>query len=139
MAQGDGKIDRNMRVLIGILHHYLNIRTYASCGGLMKRSGRVNPVPKSEFHVSFALPLNYPEGADEDNLSIIREAIRLYNGKIFLENDNETYNLPIKDGCCSWTISGYGVTPINFASTIFSQYLRAKRNRKVCSPFSRAE
>jgi hypothetical protein len=114
---------------MGILNHYLNIRTYASCGGHTKLSGRVNPTPKSEFHVSFVLPLNYPEGVDEDNLSIIREAIRLYDGKVILENDNETYNLPIKDGCCSWTISGYGVTPINFASRLFSKYLLIKRNR----------
>ncbi len=129
MAQYDGKIDRNMRVLIGILNHYLNIRPYASCGGHIKQSGRVNPTPKSEFYVSFVLPLNYPEGVDENNLSIINEAVRLYDGKVFLENDNETYNFPIKDGRCSWTISGYGITPINFASTLFSQFLLAKRNR----------
>jgi len=129
MAQYDGKIDRNMRVLISILNHYLNISTYASCGGQIKRSGRVNPTPKDEFYVSFVLPSNYPEGVEENILLIIREAIRLYDGKVFFENDNETYNFPIKDGCCSWTISGYDVTPINFASTLFSKYLLAKRNR----------
>jgi hypothetical protein len=129
MTQYDGKIDRNMRVLIGILNHYLNIRTYASCGGNKKLSSPVNPTPKGEFYVSFVLPLNYPEGADENILSIISEAVRLYDGKVFLENDNETYNFPIKDGSCSWTISGYGVTPINFASTLFSKYLLAKKNR----------
>jgi len=129
MAQSDGKIDRNMRVLISILHHYLNIRTYASCGGHVKPSTRVNTTPKGEFYVRFVLPLNYPEGVDQNILSIITEAIRMYNGKVFLENDNETYNFPIKDGCCSWTISGYGVTPINFASTLFSKYLSAKRSR----------
>jgi len=129
MAQYPGKIDRNMRVLISILNHYLNIRAYASSGGNKKQSSLVMPMPKGEFYVSFVLPVNYPEGADEDNLSIIREAIRLYNGKVFLENDNETYNFPIQDGCCSWTISGYGVTPINFASTLFSKYLLTKRTR----------
>jgi len=129
MAHYDAKIDRNMRVLLGILHHYLNIRTYASCGGHIKQSGRVNPAPKGEFHVSFFLPLNYPGGFDKNTLSIIREAVRLYEGNVFLENDNETYNLPIKDGCCSWSISGYGISPIHFASTLFSQYLVAKRNR----------
>ncbi len=129
MAQYDGKIDRNMRVLIGILHHYLNIRPYASCGGPKKQSGRVNPTPKGEFYVRFVLPLNYPEGVEENNLSVIHEAVRLYEGKVFLENDNETYNFPIQDGCCSWTISGYGVPPIHFASTLFSKYLLAKRNR----------
>ena len=128
MTQNDGKIDRNMRVLISILHHYLNIKTYASGGGHSKLPGQVNPAPKGEFYVSFALPTNYPE-VIEDNLSIMKEAIRLYEGKVFLENDNETYNIPIKDGCCSWTLSGYGVTPINFASTLFSQYLLAKKNK----------
>jgi len=128
MTQNDGKIDRNMRVLVSILHHYLNIKTYASGVGHSKLPGQVNPAPKGEFYVSFALPTNYPEGS-EDNLSIMKEAIRLYEGKVFLENDNETYNFPLKDGCCSWTISGYGVTPINFASTLFSQYLLAKKNK----------
>jgi len=129
MAHDDAKIDRNMRVLIGILHHYLNIRTYASWGGHKQQSGRMNPAPKDEFHVSFFLPLNYPGGFDGNTLSIIREAARLYEGKVFLENDNETYNLLIKDGCYSWTLSGYGIAPIHFASTLFSQYLVAKRNR----------
>jgi hypothetical protein len=131
MTQYPIKIDRNLRVLIGILHHYLHIRTctYASCGGYTQLSGQFKPTPKGEFHVSFVLPLNYPRGVDENILSILREAIRLYDGKIFLENDNETYNFPTKDGCCSWTLSGYGVTPITFASTLFSQYLVAKRNR----------
>jgi hypothetical protein len=117
-----------MRVLISILDHYLHIKTYASGNGLMKLPGRINSGPKSEFYVRFALPSNYPEGS-EDNLSIIKEAIHIYKGKVFLENDNETYNFPIKDGCNSWTISGYGVTPINFASTLFSQYLLAKKNK----------
>ena len=118
-----------MRVLISILHHYLKIRTYASCGGHIKQSVRVKAMPKSEFHVSFVLPLNYPEGGDEDTLSIIRETTQFYEGDVILENDTETYNLPIKDGCCSWTISGYGVTPIHFASRLFSTYLVTKRNR----------
>jgi len=128
MTQNDGKINRNMRVLISILNHYLNIRPYASGSGQIKLPGQLNPPPKSEFYVSFTLPLNYPEGM-EDNLSIVKEAIRLYEGKVFLENDNETYNFPLKNGCCSWTISGYGVTPINFASTLFSQYIVAKINK----------
>jgi hypothetical protein len=117
-----------MRVLISILHHYLNIKTYASGGGHIKLPGQVNPAPKGEFYVSFALPTNYPKGI-EDKLSIIKEATRSYEGKVFLENDNETYNFPIQDGCCSWTLSGYGVTPITFASTLFSQYLSAKKNK----------
>jgi hypothetical protein len=128
MTQNDSKIDRNMRVLISILNHYLKIKTYASGGGHIKLPGLVNPVPKGEFYVSFTLPSNYPESSD-NNLSIIKEAIRLSEGKVFLENDNETYNFPIKDGYCSWTISGYGVTPINFASTLFSKYLQAKKSK----------
>jgi hypothetical protein len=130
MTRNDSKIERNLRVLISILHHYLNLKTYASGGGHIKLPGQVNSAQKGEFYVSFTLPSNYPEGF-EDNLSIIKEAIRLYEGKVFLENDNETYNFPIKDGCCSWTISGYGVTPINFASTLFSKYLLAKKNKQI--------
>lgn len=129
MTQNDGKIDRNMRVLISILHHYLHIRTYASCSDHTKLSGRVNPTPRSEFHVSFVLPLNYREGGDTDILSIIRETTRFYEGDVILENDHETYNIPIQDGGCSWTLSGYGVTPMNFASRLFSTYLGTKRNR----------
>jgi hypothetical protein len=129
MVDADGKIDRNMRVLVSILQHYLNIKIYSSCGGHKRRSGLENPAPKGEFHVSFVLPQNSPEGGEENNLSIIKEATRMYEGKIFLENDHETYNYPLQDGWCSWTISGYDVTPIHFASTVFSQYLLTKRNR----------
>ena len=126
MIQNDGKIDQNMQVLISILHHYLHIEPYAAGGGHNKLPGQVNPASKEEFYVSFALPSNYPEGS-EDNLSTVKEAIRLYEGKVFLEKDNETYNFPIKDGCCSWTISGHGLTPINFAYTLFSKHLSAKK------------
>jgi hypothetical protein len=47
---------------------------------------------------------------------------------VILENDNETYNIPIKDGGYSGTLSGYEVTPMNFASRLFSTYLVTKRN-----------
>lgn len=74
MTRNESKIDRNLRVLISILHHYLNLKTYASGGGHIKLPGQVNPAQKGEFYVSFTLPSNYPEGF-EDNLSIIKEAI----------------------------------------------------------------
>lgn len=129
MAHNDRIPDKKMGVLNSIFHHYLNIRPYLSCSEPMKLTSRLNSSPRVEFHVSFFLPMNYPEGVHDNNLSIIREAIRLYDGKVFLENDNETYNLPIQEGFCSWTLSGYGVSPMNFASSLFSQYLLMKGKR----------
>jgi hypothetical protein len=85
-----GKIDRNMRVLVSILVRYLGLRTYASCGGHTKLSGRENPVGKGEFYVSF---VNIPQDSPETfkrSLSIIKAAIQEYDGKIILENDSET-------------------------------------------------
>ena len=109
MAEYPGDIDRNMRELIRVLNHDLKIRTYESCGGHRNLSGRVNPRPRGEFYVSFVASL-----VDEEQLSIIREAIRQFVGKVVLEDHH-----------CYWTISGKGVTPSAFASTL------TKENRKL--------
>lgn len=113
-----------MRELVGILNQFLKIRTYASCGGHIKLSGRENPTPKGEFYVSFVLPTNDPEGVIENKISIIKAAIQVYGGKVVLENDHETSGFSIESGWCSWTINGKGVNPDDFAGTLFSKYLK---------------
>ncbi len=120
MADRD-KLDRNVRELVYFLNLLPGIRTYASCGGHGKLNDRVNPVPKGEFYVSLIVPVEDPDGSIEKSLSVIRDAAKVFEGKITFERDAEEEGFPVKDGHCSWTINGKGIRPLDFAIVLLSE------------------
>lgn len=114
-----------MRLLVSVLVRDLGLSTYASCGGHTKLYGRLNPAMRREFYVSFCIPQDAAENF-ERSLSIIKAATKEYDGKIILENDAETHSDIFADnsGWCSWTITGKGIRPDDFAIMILSKNRR---------------
>jgi len=123
------KLERNMRKLVGVLNRFPGIRIYASSGGHTKLSGRTNPAPKGEFYVGFVMPQNDPDGVVENNLSILRDAIRVYNGKVALENNFETGDFNIVNGWCPWSIMGKSVIPDDLADSIACYEDKVRRDK----------